>query len=390
MRTSFTRSLRAIEGEGRGPARWVAPLALVFLAGWGLWMVRARIPLFAASVEARLVRERAVYPIQSSVDGRVIAVHVGLEQPVEAGALLIELDPTERQLALDEERARLAALEAEIEAARTAVTALETALEESHASATAEGREAEVELEVRTLSRTFADEEAQRLTQLETTGDVSKLTASRSRTEAEKARVAIRAQEATLARLEQDARRDERDRMAELAERRRELAEREGQRSVHAASIARLEHELAARRLCAPSAGTVAELARLAPGSVVHAGEPLGAVVADGRLAVEADFEPAEALGRVRLGQSAELALAGFPAAEFGRLPLEVERIASEARDGRIRVELALASTAGARVPLEHGLPGAVRIEVERTSPAELVLRAVGGALGLSRAKSDG
>lgn len=41
-------------------------------------------------------------------------------------------------------------------------------------------------------------------------------------------------------------------------------------------------------------------------------------------------------------------------------------------------------------MPLEHGLPGAVRIEVERSSPARLVLRAVGGALGLSRVHGDG
>jgi membrane fusion protein (multidrug efflux system) len=368
----------------------VAPLALVFLAGWGLWMVRARIPLFAASVEARLVRERAVYPIQSSVDGRVIAVHVSLEQPVEAGALLIELDPTERQLALDEERARLGALEAEIEAARTAVTALETALEESHASATAEGREAEVELEVRTLSRTFADEEAQRLTQLETTGDVSKLTASRSRTEAEKARVAIRAQEATLARLEQDARRDERDRLAELAERRRELAEREGQRSVHAASIARLEHELAARRLCAPSAGTVAELARLAPGASsmpASRSAPWSPTAGSPSRPTSSRPRPWGACASARAPSSRWRASRRRSSAgcrsrsSASRARRATAASASSSRWRRRRVHACRSSTVS---------PGAVRIEVERTSPAELVLRAVGGALGLSRAKSDG
>src|SRR5262245_65139130 len=93
MPTSFSRSLRAIEGDGGGHARWVAPLALAFLAGWGWWMARAEVPLFAASTSARLVRERAVHPLQSAVDGRVLALHMTLEQPVEAGALLIELDP---------------------------------------------------------------------------------------------------------------------------------------------------------------------------------------------------------------------------------------------------------------------------------------------------------
>jgi len=390
MPTSFSRSLRAIEGDGGGLARWIAPPALLFLGGWCLWMARAEVPLFAASTSARLVRERSVYPLQSSVEGRVVAVHSALKQPVEAGALVIELDGSAQVLALAEERARLAALEGELDATRAAVTALESAEGEARAAAVAERHEAELELEARRLTVRYAEEEADRLTQLEVTGDVSKLSASRARTEAEKARLAVTSQETTLERMALDARRDEGDRAALLAERRRELAEKSGARGVHAAAIARLEHELDARLVRAPAAGIVAELARISPGSFVRAGDVLGAVVAAGRLAVEAEFEPAEALGRIHLGQSGELALAGFPRAEFGALSLAVERIAGEAREGKIRVELALTAPESARVPLEHGLPGSVRIEVERTSPAALVLRSVGGALGLSRGPSDG
>jgi membrane fusion protein (multidrug efflux system) len=354
-------------------------------------MARAEVPLFAASTSARLVRERAVHPLQCAVEGRVVAVRAALEQPVDVGELLIELDGSAQRLALAEERARLAALEAELDATRAAVTALEAAEKEARAAAEAERREAELELEARRLSKLYADEEAERLSQLEVTGDVSKLSASRARTEAQRARVAVEAQETALERLALDARRDEGDRAALLAERRRELAGQSGARGVHAAAIARLEHELEARFVRAPAAGIVAELARISPGSYVRAGEVLGAVVAAGRLTVEAEFEPAEALGRVRLGQSGELALAGFPRAEFGALPLAVERIAGEAREGKIRVELALATPGNARVPLEHGLPGSVQIEVERTTPAALVLRAVGGAIGLSRvATADG
>jgi len=389
MPASFSRSLRAIEGDGGGLARWIASGALLFLAGWALWMARAEVPLYAASTSARLVRERAVYPLQSTVEGRVVEVRATLEQPVEAGAILIELDGSAQELALAEERARLAALEGELVATRAAVSALESAAGEARAAAEAARHEAELELDARRLSLRYAEEEAQRLTQLEETGDVSKLSASRARTESEKAKVAVDVQETVLARVAMDARRDEGDRAALLAERRRELAERDGARGVRAAAIARLEHELEARHVRAPAAGKVAELARMTSGSFVRAGESLGAVVADGKLGVEAEFEPAEALGRVRLGQAGELALTGFPRSEFGALALAVERIATEARDGKIRVELALTKPEHARMPLEHGLPGAVRIEVERTSPAALVLRAVGGVLGIARA-NDG
>lgn len=384
MPTPFPRSLRAIEDDGRGLGRWIAPVALAFLGAWGVWMGRAEVPVFAASPDARLVRERAVHPIESAVAGRVVAVHAQLEQAVEAGTLLVELDAGERALALAEETARLAAVEREVAALGSAIAALEAAREDARAAAVGARREAELELETRRLALGYAEEEASRLGQLGETGDVSKLAASKARTEAGRARVAVEAQVAALERQGLDARREDADRAAILAQERRSLAEREGARGVHAATIARLEHELAQCRIVAPAAGVVGELAALTPGRVVGAGERLGSIVANGALAVEASFEPADALGRIRVGQPAELALAGFPRAEFGALDLAVARIAGEARDGKIRVELALTAPDRARVPLEHGLPGAVRVEIERTTPAHLVLRAVGAALGVS------
>jgi membrane fusion protein (multidrug efflux system) len=391
MSTPFSRSLRAIEGDGRGLGRWLAPLGVVLVSAWGTWMVRAEVPVYAASTSARLVRERAVHPLQSGVDGRVVALHVTLDQPVAAGALVLELDAHEQRLALAEERARLAALEGELEATRAAVAALAAARDEARNAVTAVRAEAELERTARELSQRYADEEADRLTQLEETGTVSKLTASRARTDAEIADVSVRQQGALLERLVVDLARDDQDRAALLAERRRELAAKDGAREVSRATIARLEHEVERRTLRAPAAGVVAELAALSPGAFVRAGQPLGAVVAEGRLAVEAEFRPADALGRVRLGQAGELVLAGFPRAEFGTLDVSVERIASEPREGAIRVELGLDPSANARIPLEHGLPGSVRIEIQRTTPAALVLRAIGGSEGAAApAQHDG
>ena len=37
----------------------------------------------------------------------------------------------------------------------------------------------------------------------------------------------------------------------------------------------------------------------------------------------------------------------------------------------------------GTTIPLQHGLPGTVEVEVERVSPATLVLREVGKHLGV-------
>jgi membrane fusion protein (multidrug efflux system) len=52
--------------------------------------------------------------------------------------------------------------------------------------------------------------------------------------------------------------------------------------------------------------------------------------------------------------------------------------VASEPRDGSIRVELALQPPRRTRLPLQHGLPGTAEVEVERVTPAVLVLRTVG------------
>src|SRR6185295_20247733 len=100
--------------------------------------------------------------------------------------------------------------------------------------------------------------------------------------------------------------------------------------------------------------------------------------VSPGVLKVEARFAPAAVLGRVQVGDAGALRLDGFPWLQFGAPELTVERIASEARDGGIRVELAFLDAARSKIPLEHGLPGSVEIRVGRTSPAELVLGSVG------------
>ena len=83
-------------------------------------------------------------------------------------------------------------------------------------------------------------------------------------------------------------------------------------------------------------------------------------------------------------GQPARLRLDGFPWAQYGSLAATVTSVATEARDGVIRVELQLPPETPTAIPLQHGLPGTVEVEVERISPATLVLRAVGTRLGVS------
>jgi membrane fusion protein (multidrug efflux system) len=64
--------------------------------------------------------------------------------------------------------------------------------------------------------------------------------------------------------------------------------------------------------------------------------------------------------------------------------------VAHERRDGQIRVELGLASDLAFPIPLQHGMPGTVEVEVERVAPATLLLRSIGKRLGLARTTQEG
>jgi membrane fusion protein (multidrug efflux system) len=125
----------------------------------------------------------------------------------------------------------------------------------------------------------------------------------------------------------------------------------------------------------------VAQLAEVAPGAVVEKGQRLAVVVPEGDPRVVACFAPGKALGRVRAGQRAAVRLTGFPSMQFGSLEARVTGLGSEVSEGCVRVELALEDAGETNLPLEHGLPGQVEVELERVSPAALLLRAAGGAL---------
>ena len=144
----------------------------------------------------------------------------------------------------------------------------------------------------------------------------------------------------------------------------------------------RLTNQVELRKVKAPTAGRVGELARVEVGSFVDEGDRLGAVVPAGEVIVVADFPPASAVGRIHRGQSAKIRLDGFPSIQYGALSATVSRVSSELREGSIRVEMTIADERPPGLPLQHGLPGTAEVEVERVSPASLVLRAAGKILG--------
>jgi membrane fusion protein (multidrug efflux system) len=171
------------------------------------------------------------------------------------------------------------------------------------------------------------------------------------------------------------------ERQARLDELRRQAAALTGDEQRSRATVARLTHELELRVIRAPVAGRIAELGGLQMGVAVRAGARLGAVLPHGELRVVAQFAPPAALGRIQPGMPARLRLDGFPWAQYGAVPALVSRVADEVRDGAVRVELEVQGARPARIPLQHGLPGAVEVEIEQARPIDLLLRAAGKAL---------
>jgi membrane fusion protein (multidrug efflux system) len=378
---AFSRTLRSLEADRSRLGVAAAFLAVLVLGGWTVWMVRASVPVFAASREARLVTDRAVYALEAPVSGRVESVAGVLEQHVRAGEILVQLDDQAVRISREEQLALAEVLERRIAGTREILAAGERSDEEARDVDRATLAEAALARKRRVLEKQLAEEELRRLEILRESS-VSELDISKARTQVAKGAVAIQEQDATIGRLGFEHRRAETDRTAQMETLRRELAQEEGELASAHAAAERFDHEIERLRVRAPADGVVGDLASVARGSYVEAGAHLGTVIAPGRVAVQASFAPADAVGRVREGQPAELVLDGFPRLEFGTLPLAVARVASETRNGLVQVELSLAEPHVAGVPVEHGLPGRVRVEVERATPAELLLRAIGRKLG--------
>lgn len=207
---------------------------------------------------------------------------------------------------------------------------------------------------------------------------VAELDSLRAKAEARKQREAADVWRLEARRLEWDLQTRRSDRQARLQRLIREVTQINGQIATTHATIERLEYEIARRYVRAPVTGRLGEVAKLQVGTVVREGDRLGAVVPPGTLKVMSDFLPPAALGRIQPGQPAQLRLEGFPWTQYGMVSATVASMANEVRDGHVRVELAVRSDAVPPIPLQHGLPGTVEVEVDHVSPAALILRTAG------------
>jgi len=375
---TFPRTLRSLKLDGlRGwSVRLVA--AALLLGAWAAWFFLASVTVFAVSNSARLEVDREVYPLEAPVSGRIAEVAAVLDQKVETDEVLFVLEADAQRLELAEEQTRSQALVAQLDVLRQELEASRESLEEWRRAAQAELEVARARLTQAESVARMSTEEEERLAVLHQQGLASEMDLVRARSDAQQQASAVEALRLSASRLQLEQRAAEQERRAAVDKLEREEAQLAGRITTTEATSARLEEQLRRRAIRTPVSGRLGEVSGVQVGSFVDEGDRLATVVPSGEIAAVADFAPREALGRIRPGQGASLRLAGFPSTQYGSITATVARVASEARNGLIRVELTLDTQPPGGVPLEHGLPGTVEVEVERVSPATLVLRALG------------
>ena len=362
MPTTFSRTMRSLEGDGFRANLFVLALGTLLLAGWLGWFLLSRVALY-------------------EVTGQIVRNHMVLGGSVVEGDLLMELDADGIKFEVQEKRAQAAGLTEQLDRLRRQMEAQDRALGQARSAESSATEEARARSEETHAAASFAEAEARRMADLHEEGLVSKARAEGAEAEARQRHAAAEALERSVERQESDRRFEQSEKEAELSALSREMAELEAALRSLEAVEARLEHELQQHLIRAPVAGSIGDLVTLKVGDVVTESQRLGTVMPEGEVRVVAEFAPHQALGRIRPGQSGRLRLRGFSWVQYGSIAATVTQVAGNALDGYVRVELALDDTPGLAIPLDHGLPGTLEVEVERLTPAALVLRAAGNTV---------
>jgi len=378
MAVSFSRTLRALDADRSSGLGWLQLMLGVCAALWCVWFFGARVKVFASASQARVEVADTSHRVQAQLSGYVIAVHAQLERSVERGDTLIELDASAQKRQVEQRLVERHAAQQQLAAVRQQIAAVSSVLASQRTAAELHSEEAALRQAQAEALAAVRDDERAANQQLFDRGAVAAAVAARSLSDADQQHREAGALSVTRKRIDADQRLAEAERMQRLSELRKEAAALDGTLASIAARMLELEEEIDKRRIRAPIAGRLGDVAPLTVGAFVRVGDELGMIIPKGALRIVAQFPPDEALGRIQPGQPGELRLFAFPWTQFGSVSGVVERVAQEVRDGRVRVELLIHEARAVRIPLQHGLPGSLQIAVDEASPASLAWRAAG------------
>lgn len=382
MSNSFHRTNLSLERDHGRVSAIILAAGLLLVGAWITWAARAHVTRYEISDSARLEVTAAAYPVQAGVSGRLIVNRLVLGRMVQAGEVLAELDSRAEQLSLDEERTRAAAFEPQLAALRSQMESESAGRQDEQHVLDFSLDAAKAQLEQAEAQAALAAKEAARAQSLRKEGIVADAEVQRAETDAQTKREAVANMRAAMSRLAPEQAAKDTDRDVKLRELSEQIAKLQADWTSSLATIRRLEYDVERRKIRAPISGRLGECAVLRPGAQISEGQQLGLILPGGRLQITAEFQPSAALGKLKPGQPATMRLQGFPWAQYGTVPAKVVQVASEIRDGKVRVELSVNGPPPAKIPLQHGLPGSVEVAIERVTPLALVLRSAGDLVG--------
>ena len=341
---------------------WLLMALFTIALAWS-WFGRVDVVAVAPGHVVVSARTKVVQPLETSV---VRAIHVADGAKVQAGQLLVELDPSsaaadsanvQEQLRAAQSEARRAELllqglaagnlaaSAGLDgnsAARALLVAEWQDMAAKLARLAAEGARRQAELDTAKQQQTklstmlpFAQQREADIRGLSEQGFVSGHAGqdrARERIEIERD---LATQQARLAEAQAALAEAQQARVSYLAEQRRLLSDRLSQARLKKAQLeqesTKAQHRQGLTRLLAPVSGTVQQLAVHTSGGVVTPAQALMVLVPDdAEVMVEVAIENKD-IGFVRPGQLAEIKLETFPFTRYGTLPARVERVSADA-----------------------------------------------------------
>ena len=292
-------ALRRVDGNGQaGKKRRKKPVVLAVLAFFvlvggaigALWAIHAS--HFEDTDDAFI--EGRVIPISPQIAARVQAVHIKDNQLVHQGDLLVELDPTDYQVALDQANASAAAVSGQLVQAQAQVPASQASL-----------LEAQAELSQAQANAASADADYKRYQQLSagTPGAVSKQQMDSSNAAQLSADAQIAHANAKVAEVQ-----------AQIETAKANVVAAQGNVAKAQADIHKAQVNLSYCTIKAPEDGRITRK-NVEPGSYVQAGQSLLALVPPD-VWVVANFKETQ-LDRMRIGQPVTFDVDAYPGREF-------------------------------------------------------------------------
>jgi len=244
-----------------------------------------------------------INPLLPRVTGFVQEVRVKENQHVQAGEVLVVIDPRDLQAKVDQEQAALLNAQAAVPVARAAVVSARAMLAGARAKITT--NQADVTAAHSHQEQTAAD--LARYQALVAKEEISRQQYDAARAAADASRAGTNAARATT----ESSRATAESAAAQLTAAERQVTAAEAQVAQHQATLEAARLQLSYAVLRAPAGGIVAKK-NVEVGQLVQAGQPLLAIVDDEEPWVTANFKETQ-LQKMRVGQTAEVEVDAYP-----------------------------------------------------------------------------